>query len=441
MPVGTRLLAVGGGLASGGGTAASGGGAEPGEQDVAREERTPTSGSHAAAAAPEREAAGDGTDDRDSEARPPGPGRHGDEHLRGDDPGSEGGFPFGRPGRPLTRTSPFFVGFTGGLGVLIAWFLVQALVSARQVLVLIVVSMFLAVALSPAVEGLQRWGLARRWAVGIVFLGVIAFFVGFGFAVVPPLTEQITTVISAVPEYVRELQNNPTINRLDQRYQLLERAEEFLAGGSLGQQAFGGLVGAGVVVLSAVFSTLTVLILTLYFLASLPAIKRLAYRLAPRSRRNRVRLLGDEILARVGGYVGGVMLIAGINGTATFVFLQILDIPYALTLAMVVALFGVIPMIGATLGAIVVTVVAFAHSLPLAIACIVYYLVYQQVENYIIYPRVMKSSVNVPPTATIIAALIGGALLGVVGALLAIPSAAAISLMLREVVMPRQERA
>ena len=350
-------------------------------------------------------------------------------------------YPFGRPGQPLTRTSPFFIGFTGALGVLIAWFLVQALASARQVLLLIVVSMFLAVGLNPAVEGLRRWGLGRRWAVGVVFLGVIAFFVGFGFAVVPPLTEQVTTVISAVPDYVRDLQNNPTINRLDQRYQILERAEAFITSGSLGQQAFGGIVGAGVVVLSAVFSTLTVLILTLYFLASLPAIKRMAYRLAPRSRRTRVTLLGDEILSRIGGYVAGVMFIAGINGTATFVFLKILGIPYALTLALIVALFGVIPMIGATLGAIVVAVVAFLQSIPVGIACVVYYLVYQQIENYVIYPRVMKSSVDVPPAATIIAALLGGALLGFVGALLAIPTAAAISLMLREVVMPRQERA
>ncbi|MQA84679.1 MAG: AI-2E family transporter [Streptosporangiales bacterium] len=332
------------------------------------------------------------------------------------------------------------MGFTGALGVFVAWALVQSITGARQVLVLIVVSMFLAVGLSPAVEALRRWGLARRWAVSIVFLAVIAFFAGFGYAVVPPLTAQTTAFVSALPDYVRDLQNNDMINRLDQQYQILERAESYLTSGELGQQAFGGVVGAGVVVLSAVFSTVTVLILTLYFLASLPAIKRMAYGLVPRTRRNRVTLLGDEILARIGGYVGGVIVIAGMNGTATFIFLQILGVRYALPLAMVVALFGIIPMIGATLGAVVVTVVGFLTSIPIGIAVVVYYVVYQQVENYIIYPRVMKSSVNVPPTATIIAALVGGALMGVVGALLAIPTAAAIALILREVVVPRQER-
>lgn len=386
-----------------------------------------------------------------TEATPPGGAvgaaaegrRSGDGDGNGADSGHGDGeqkFPFGRPGRPLLRTSPFLTGFTGALGVLVAWYLVQAIATARQVLVLIVVSMFLAVGLNPAVEALQARGVGRRWAVGAVFLGVLAFFVGFGFAVVPPLTEQVAAFASAVPDYVRDLQNNPTISRLDQRYQILERAEDYLTSGTLGRQAFGGLVGAGVVVLSALFSTVTVLILTLYFLASLPSIKRLAYQLAPRSRRLRVRLLGDEVLSRIGGYVGGVMVIAGINGTATFFLLQILGIQYALALALIVALLGVIPMIGATLGAVVVTVVAFFQSLPAAIACAIYYVIYQQVENYAIYPRVMKRSVDVPPAVTIIAALIGGALLGVVGALLAIPTAAALSLILREVVLPRQER-
>ncbi|MGH3320353.1 MAG: AI-2E family transporter [Streptosporangiaceae bacterium] len=347
-------------------------------------------------------------------------------------------FPFGRPGNPLLRGSPFTVGLTGALGVLLAWYLVQALYGVRQVLILIVVSMFLAVGLNPAVEALQRKGLARRWAVLLVFACVIAFFVGFGFAVVPPLTEQTTAFAGALPDYLRQLQNNPTINGLDQRYHIIQKAQGILTGG-LGAGLFGGIIGVGKVVLSAFFSTFTVLVLTLYFLASLPRITRLAYQLVPRTRRARVSLLGNEILSRIGGYVGGAAVIAAIAGTSTFVFLEIVRVPYALALALLVALFDLIPLIGATIGAIIVTAVGFTVSIPVGVACLAFYVAYQQVENYLIYPRVMKRSVDVAPTATIIAALIGGTLLGFVGALLAIPTAAAISLILREVVLPRQE--
>lgn len=348
--------------------------------------------------------------------------------------------PFGLPGRPLRRSTPFFFGFTGALGVLLAWFLVQALYSVRSVIILIVVAMFLAVGLNPAVEAMHRRGLARRWAVAIVFVCVVGFFVGFGFAIAPPLAQQTTEFVNAVPTYVGQLQNNATIDQLDQRYQLLEKAQNFLASGELGQQAFGGLIGVGKVVLSAFFSAFTVLILTLYFLASLPGIKHVMYQLVPRTRRARVSLLGDEILGRVGGYVAGAVVIAAIAGTSTFIFLEIVGVKYALALALVVALFDLIPLVGATLGAVVVTIVGFFDSFVVGIACLIFYVAYQQVENYLIYPRVMKRSVDVPAAVTIIAALIGGALLGVVGALLAIPTAAAISLILKEVVMPRQER-
>lgn len=349
-------------------------------------------------------------------------------------------FPFGRPGRPIRRSSPFFLGFTAAVGVLLAWFLVQATLAARQVIVLIIVSMFLAVGLNPAVEAMMRRGLGRRFAVAIVFACVIAFFVGFGFAIVPPLTEQTTSFANKLPDYVSQLQDNPTINRLDQRYGVLERAENFILSGNLYERLFGGIVGVGKIVLSAFFGTVTVLVLTLYFLASLPSIKNVMYRLAPRSRRDRVTKLGDEILDRVGGYVGGALLIATLAGTSTFVFLTIAGVRFALALALLVALFDLIPLIGATIGAILVTSVAFLESLPIGIACLVFYICYQQIENYLIYPRIMKRTVDVPPTAVIIAALLGGALLGVVGALLAIPTAAAVSLILTEVVMPRQER-
>jgi predicted PurR-regulated permease PerM len=357
--------------------------------------------------------------------------------------GVDEAFPFGRPGRPLTKSHPFVFGFYGALGVLVAYILVQALSNARQVIILIIVALFLAVGLNPGVEALERIGIARRWSVLLVFLALVGFFVGFGFAIVPPLSEQTSAIIHNLTSgngYLEQLQSNPKLQDLDHRYHLLQKARTALQSKDLGTRAANGVVGVGQVVLSGVFSTLTVLILTLYFLTSLPNITGFMYRLAPRSRRARVALLGDEILARIGGYVAGNLLISLIAGVLTFIFLVIVGVPYALALALLVAITDLIPLVGATIGAVFVTALSFFSGLWIGVATAIFFAVYQQVENYIVQPRVMKRSVDVQPAVTIIAALIGGALLGVIGALLAIPAAAAVALILREVVMPRQEQ-
>ncbi|MFF4411043.1 AI-2E family transporter [Streptosporangium sp. NPDC001559] len=347
--------------------------------------------------------------------------------------------PYGKPGEPLTR-NPFLIGLTGGLGVLTAWALAQALITARSVIVLVVVAMFLAVGLNPAVEALQRRGMPRRGAISIVFGGVILFFVLFGLAIVPPVSREAASFVSAVPGYVRELLANPTLRTLDSDYQILTRIGDYVTSGGLAQTVAGGLVGAGAVVFDAFFSGFTLLVLTLYFLGSLPSIKDYLFRLVPTSRRERTRALGDEILDGIGGYVAGNLLISVIAGVTTWVFLAVLNMPYALALALVVAVADLIPLVGATIGAVLVTLVALLQSWTLGVACGVFFLIYQQVENYLIYPRVMKRSVDVAPAVTVIAALFGGALMGIVGALLAIPVAAAIALIIREVVLPRQAR-
>jgi predicted PurR-regulated permease PerM len=347
--------------------------------------------------------------------------------------------PFGRPGRPLNSRSPFRVGFAGALGVALAYSILQALIHARQVLILLVISAFLAIGLNPTVAWLERRGLGRKSAIALVFAGVILFFVGFGFAVVPPVVNQSSQFVHELPTYLDKLQHNSPITGLNNRFHFLEKAKAGLTGGGFGTSALGGVVGVGKIVLGAFFSFLTILILTLYFLGSFHQIKATAYRMVPRSRRARVGLLADEILDKVGGYVAGALTIAGIAGTAAFVFLLIAGVPYPLALAMLVAVTDLIPLIGATLGAIVVTAVCFFVSVQVGIAAAAFFIIYQQVENFLIYPRVMGRSVEVSGTATLVAALTGGALLGVVGALLAIPTAAALQLVLREVVVPRQD--
>jgi predicted PurR-regulated permease PerM len=347
---------------------------------------------------------------------------------------------FGRPGRPLRRDSPFMLGFLGALGVFLAWFLTQALVEARSVIILIVVSMFLAIGLNPAVEWLMSRNMRRGMAIGIVFFGVIAAFVGFGFAVVPPVVEQSNAFAQEVPSYLDDLRKNATVRQLDEDYGVIERAQKYVTSGGLGERLFGGLVGVGRIVINAVFGALSVLIMTLYFLASLPSIKRQAYRLVPATRRERVMLLGDEILARIGGYLSGAFVVAFIATLTSYIFLLSIDMPYALALAIFVGLLDLVPLIGATIAAVLVSLVGFTESVTIGLICLAFYVAYQQFENYVVYPRVMRRAVDVPAALTVVAALLGGALLGVVGALLAIPTAAAVLLVVRQVVIPRMDR-
>lgn len=349
--------------------------------------------------------------------------------------------PFGVPGRPLSRRSPFRIAFTAALGVAVAYALVTALIAVKSVLVLLLTSAFLAIGLNPAVEALERRHMRRGFAVGVVLFCFLLFFVGFGFAVVPPILEQAQRFVAeGAPELLARLQDNQQIASLDERFGLLERAQAMLDDPErIGVTAAGGVLGVGRVVFGAFFSALTILIVTLYFLANLPAIKANAYRLVPRSRRARVGLLSDEILSRVGGYVAGAVSIAALSASLTFLLLLVLEVDYAVALAMLVFLTGLIPLIGATIGAIAVTAVALFTSVKVGIVVAVYFVIYQQVENYLLYPRIMQRSVDVSPAATVVAVLIGGSLLGVLGALLAIPIAAALQLVVQEVVAPRQD--
>ncbi|MCW2599851.1 MAG: family transporter [Frankiales bacterium] len=347
--------------------------------------------------------------------------------------------PYGKPGPPTSRWSPYRMGLFGGLGVLTAYGLVQALTVVHSVLVLLLISGFLAVGLNPAVEYFERRGISRGRAVGLVLVVVLLTFTGFLFAIVPPIIEQTGQFVKEAPTYLDDLNRNATVKDLDNRFHIISQAKSFIESPNLAASAVGGVLGVGKVVFGAIFSALTVLTLTLYFMSSLPSMKAAAYRAVPRSRRARVGLLADDILERVGGYVAGALTIAACAGVSSFIVLLITGVPYPVALALVVMVTDLIPVIGATLGAVVVSGVAFTQDLRTGIIVAVFYVVYQQVENYLLYPRIMKRSVDVSPAVTIVAVLIGGSLLGIVGALLAIPTAAAIQLILVEVVVPRQD--
>jgi len=346
----------------------------------------------------------------------------------------------GDPGEPFERRSPYFVGFVGGLGVLTAYFLFTALVGISSVLLLIVVSLFLACGLNPSVEFLERRGLSRPWAVASVIVAALLGLALFLLAIVPVITDQVSALSDNVPGWLEELRRNRRIQELDEEYDVIQRIQDYVTAGDFVSTLFGGALGFGLKILSALFNAFIIIVLTLYFLASLDTTKKAIYRLAPASRRDRFSKLGDRVIHNIGGYVSGAFIVAMCAGISSLAFLFIVGLgEYAVALAFVVTVLDVIPMIGATIGAVIVTSIAFATDVKTGIACAIFYLIYQQVENYVIYPRVMRRSVDVPGAVTVIAALVGAALLGVVGALLAIPTAAAVLLVMREVVVKRQD--
>jgi predicted PurR-regulated permease PerM len=341
-------------------------------------------------------------------------------------------------GRPFNRRSPFFVGLTGGLGVAVAYVLVRGVADVTSVLIIIGLALFIAIGLNPILEFLARRGLARGFAVAIVTLGFVLVVTGFILAAVPPISHEVQSLVTNYPRYKQDLASGKGwAGQLAVKLHLTG----YLKGTSkLKLPVAGGILGAGKVVLSLGVATISVVALTIYFLIALPGVKTLWLSLIPRSRRERVALLTDEVFDRVGGFMLGNLLTSVISGIGTYVWLLIFGVPYPLLLALVVALFDLIPMVGSTVAGIIVTLVALTQGLPIGIATAGFYIVYRFLEDYLVNPRVMKHTVKVTPGLTIIATLVGGTLLGLIGALIAIPVAATVHLLLEEVAFPRQNQ-
>jgi predicted PurR-regulated permease PerM len=351
---------------------------------------------------------------------------------------------FGRAGLPFNRQSPFYIGFVGALGVLVAYAFVQAIGKLDTTITLLIVALFLALALNPLVEGLTKAKLHRGLAVTIVFLGLLVAFGLIGWVVVPPVAQQGTELATNAPSMLDGLLKNAWVQDLDHRYQVIARIQDEItkrvADGNLWAGIFGGVLETGKILLGGVFAVFTVLVLTLYFLASLPTVKQAAYALIPASRRPRVSSLAEEIMRRVGSYAIGQLAVATINACCAWVMMTLLGLKFAAVLAVAVGFLGLIPMVGATLGAAVVAVVAFFDEPKKALIAIIYFVIYQQLENYAVMPRVMQRTVAVPGAVTVVAALVGGTLAGILGALHAIPTAAGLLLIYDEVLVPRQRQ-
>lgn len=367
-----------------------------------------------------------------------GEGR-GAERERVDERGAGGG-----DGEPSASSSYFTYAFGLAAGALSAFALLRLAAHAQSVLVIVALSAFFAVSLNPIVTALarqRRVPMARWTAVLVVGIGVLALVAGFLAVIVPPVEREVTALVHQIPHLLNEAQDQSTwLGRLEAKYHVFAKLESSLNSNTLGANALTGVVGAGKYVLQMLTSTIAVVALTIYFLAGLPNVVNAVFRTVPASRRVRARAIGDEILTQVGRYMLGSALNASIAGLATFVWTAIFGIPYPAALGLLVALLDMVPVIGSTIGGAIVTLVALSHSVPVALATLAFYVAFRLTEDYLLLPKVMRHAVNVPPIVTVVAVLIGGALMGIIGALLAIPTAAALKLVAQEALLPRLNR-
>lgn len=331
---------------------------------------------------------------------------------------------------------PFRVGFFGGLGIILAYVTYLCLDTLRGTLIVIAVALLLSIGLDPAVGALVRRGMKRGWAVALVFLGLLVTIGGAIYAIIPPIITELAAFVTSLPTLITNLQNNDTIKSLDDKFGILSAIKDSNFVSSLGSGAAGSIV----TVASVAADLFIVLVLSLFFLAGFPKIKSAAYRLAPASRRIRVTDLGDKILKQMGGYLVGASLVALQAGVVACVFAFIVGLPYPWAIALGAALLDFVPVVGPITVGLSMTALGFTQSLTIGIAAAAFYITQHLFEAYWLYPRVMRRQVDISTGAVVVALLVGAGLLGVTGAVLAVPVAAAVQLIVREVVMPRQER-
>jgi predicted PurR-regulated permease PerM len=339
-----------------------------------------------------------------------------------------------KPDRVQSRVRPgalYRWGFFAGLGLLSSVAAALVVYSVRDILLRVVVAVFLAVSLDPAVRWLTARGMRRGLAVGIIFTVFLVILAAFLMSVIPPLVNQFGQLVRHFPDLLQALQDRSARFRdLNSRFQLSTQLEEVL--GQLPARVTGGVLGVTGQVFGAVVSFLTVVVFTVYFLLDLPRLRDGVVRLFPVERRQRYGQMVDIMVNKVGDYMIGRLAIGFIAGVVAFAGLQALGVPYPLPLAIFIALLDLIPLIGHPIGSVATLIVALITKglWPTTVLLAIVFVVYQQVENYLIAPRVLRHSVDISAAAVLLAALIGAAILGVIGALVAIPVAAALKVVL-----------
>lgn len=320
-------------------------------------------------------------------------------------------------------------------------------VELGTVLTYIFVALFFALGLDPLVSWLEDKKLPRPLAITAVFAAVLLLFVGLLVYIIPILVEQLTLFITSAPQIVNDIASQEWVIDLEQQLRGVVKVDELIQGaqGFIGNpnnllSLGGGLLAVGTGIASGVTGSVIVLILTLYFLASLRSMKAAAYRFAPASHRVAAREVGDEITGAVGRYVVGQVSLAAVNGVLSFIMLLVIGGPVPALLACVAFLGSLIPLVGTLSGAVIISLACLLISPVTAFTAAIYYLIYMQVEAYVLSPRIMNRAVSVPGAIVVIAAVAGGTIAGVLGALVAIPAAASVIIIVQKVVYPRQDQ-
>jgi predicted PurR-regulated permease PerM len=322
----------------------------------------------------------------------------------------------------------------GSVGAL--WFLWLT----KGVLLWILIAVFFATALNPAVDVLMRHGVRRRGvAVGLVYAATLLVVAGIAATFLPTLVREVNELAEAIPGYVEDItQGRGPLGFLERDYQIVERIRNAIetsgVGGVLGLSSTA--VGVAKSVVTAVVAVVTIAFLTLFMLLEGPAWVERGYGLLPEHHRGRARRIGHDVYRAVGGYVMGNLAISLIAGIVSAVVFTILGLPFPFALALVVALLDLIPLAGATIAAVIVTTIAFLDTTTSGIIVLIFFVVYQQLENHVLQPVVYGKAVKLSPLAVLVAVLIGAELAGIVGALGAIPVAAAIQVLLRDLRAP-----
>ncbi len=338
--------------------------------------------------------------------------------------------------RSLANTPPLAAGLLFGIGLAVVTALVWAVQELGTLITALVVAAFLAVGLERIIGGMTKRGMPRWLAMVILFLGVAIVFCGGIAAIIPAIARESAEFVEKAPDYYNTLMASSLAERFGGESGLLQRAEGALTPGNV-TKTLGGVAGGVASFFGGLVWTITTILLTIFILASYMQLRKGMVRLFAASQREQTDRIIEGILRQIGSYLIGALAIGALAGISSWIFMAIAGIPYGALLALLVALLDLIPQIGATIGAIVVTLVALAVSPMTAVASAIFFVAYQQLENWVIYPTVMRSAVKVSNLAAIVAVLVGGTLFGVVGIVLSVPIYAAVRLIAKELVIPR----
>ena len=343
-------------------------------------------------------------------------------------------------------SNAFQIGLLGGLGVLSALVIGSMITTIANIITYVFASIFIALGLDPLVRFLERRKMKRPLAIVTVVAAVLIIVGSLIWSLAPTLVSETAHFIRKAPQLIAGIEKTDWIVRLDSQFggaiiNGMHNFGDFIGNSANWPSMLGGLVQVGLSIFNGFFAALIIVVLSIYFMASLEPFKQWLYKLVRKGRRKQFTAISEQIFNSVGRYVMGQIAIALINATLSFIMMTIVGIPFALMLASVGFLLALIPLVGSVTSVILISAVALSVSPVHALIAVIYGVVYMQVEAYVISPRIMQKAVDVPGAVVVVGALVGGTLLGVLGALVAIPVAASIILILRQVWIPRQEKA